>query len=234
MPGAARRGLRSERAHRGRRPQRAAGKLQSRAGPDRPRSDASDRPSSANRRRPPPMSGARRRGRARAARTPERRHAGPGVDHGAGPFRAAVAPHCVGGSSQTAGRLDGRDTHRRRERGRSRAAPRGELDGFRPSPKTRHRVPAELAGDGRRGSRRRADLRAGVPLWLGRAGPRHGVLPALLGVLGGAGLWVAWALFFSLECFSDLAALFAIARLPVGGRVVSHPTQLGCRSEAAG
>jgi hypothetical protein len=56
-----------------------------------------------------------------------------------------------------------------------------------------------------------------------------GVLPALMGTVMGNGLFLAWALFFSLECFSDLGSLFATRHLSTAMLVLSHPTKLGCR-----
>jgi hypothetical protein len=73
-----------------------------------------------------------------------------------------------------------------------------------------------------------------IRLWAYRAGVATpalvlGALPILLGLVTGAGVCVVWALFFLLECFSDLGALFAAGHLPAGARVVSHPTRVGCR-----
>jgi hypothetical protein len=56
-----------------------------------------------------------------------------------------------------------------------------------------------------------------------------GALPMLVGALTENGLWVVWSLFFSVECFSDLSALFATIGLPAGQAVTSHPTRAGCR-----
>jgi hypothetical protein len=56
-----------------------------------------------------------------------------------------------------------------------------------------------------------------------------GVLPALVGTVTGNGLFLAWALFFSLECFSDLGSLFATRHLTAAMLVLSHPAKLGCR-----
>jgi hypothetical protein len=56
-----------------------------------------------------------------------------------------------------------------------------------------------------------------------------GLLPIVLGTMTGNGLLPAWALFFSLECFSDLGTLLATRHLPADELVLSHPTRLGCR-----
>ena len=56
-----------------------------------------------------------------------------------------------------------------------------------------------------------------------------GVLPILVGTITGNGLFLAWALFFSLECFSDLGSLYATRHLPATMLVMSHPSKLGCR-----
>jgi hypothetical protein len=56
-----------------------------------------------------------------------------------------------------------------------------------------------------------------------------GVLPALVGTVTGNGLFLAWALFFTLECFSDLGSLFATRHLPAATLVLSHQSKLGCR-----
>lgn len=56
-----------------------------------------------------------------------------------------------------------------------------------------------------------------------------GAVPLLLGLVSGGGLWLTWGAFFSLECFSDLATLFATRCVSEGAHVLSHPGKLGCR-----
>jgi hypothetical protein len=54
-----------------------------------------------------------------------------------------------------------------------------------------------------------------------------GVVPIALGLLTDAGLFVLWGLFFSLECFTDVAVLLATHRVPSRARVRDHPHKLG-------
>ena len=53
-----------------------------------------------------------------------------------------------------------------------------------------------------------------------------------LGCATGIGLYVLWAPFFLLECFSDLALLLALRKVPARTRVIPHPKKLGCRRVA--
>lgn len=54
-------------------------------------------------------------------------------------------------------------------------------------------------------------------------------LPLALGLAIGHGLFVLWGLFFLLECFPDIAVLFALRLLSSGVWVRDHPERLGCR-----
>lgn len=77
-----------------------------------------------------------------------------------------------------------------------------------------------------------AALRHPVPLAVFRAGLSVpalvlGLLPFVVGWASGAGLLVLWALFFLLECFSDLVILFAGRGRPPRTLVRSHPSRLG-------
>jgi len=56
-----------------------------------------------------------------------------------------------------------------------------------------------------------------------------GGLPIGLGFATGSGLFVAWGLFFLLECFTDVAILLATRGVPARAGVRSHPTKLGFR-----
>jgi hypothetical protein len=55
-----------------------------------------------------------------------------------------------------------------------------------------------------------------------------GVIPVVLGLLTDSGLLVLWGQFFFLECFADLAVLFAIHDVPSLSWARDHPTRLGC------
>ncbi len=61
-----------------------------------------------------------------------------------------------------------------------------------------------------------------------------GVLPITLGFVTGFGLFVLWGLFFLLECFGDVAMLFATRKVPSRAWVLDHPNKLGCRMVADG
>jgi hypothetical protein len=56
-----------------------------------------------------------------------------------------------------------------------------------------------------------------------------GVVPIVLGLLMGGGLFVLWGLFFSLECFTDVAVLLATRKASSRVWVLDHPDKLGCR-----
>jgi hypothetical protein len=56
-----------------------------------------------------------------------------------------------------------------------------------------------------------------------------GVVPIAVGFITGWGLSVLWGLFFLLECFADIATLFAVRGVPSRAWVRDHPDKLGCR-----
>lgn len=61
-----------------------------------------------------------------------------------------------------------------------------------------------------------------------------GAIPIVLGFVTGSGLFVLWGLFFLLECFADVAVLFAMHNVPSRAWVRDHPDRLGCRVVADG
>lgn len=73
-----------------------------------------------------------------------------------------------------------------------------------------------------------------ISLWAYRVGVAMpillmGIVPIVVGTVTNNGLLLAWALFFSLECFSDLVSLLGTRHLPAATLVLSHPTKSGCR-----
>lgn len=54
-------------------------------------------------------------------------------------------------------------------------------------------------------------------------------LSIVMGFATGSGLFVLWGLFFLLECFADVALLFAMRSVPSRAWVLDHPSKLGCR-----
>jgi len=56
-----------------------------------------------------------------------------------------------------------------------------------------------------------------------------GGAPLAIGLTIGSGLIVLWALFFLLECFADIAVLFAIRNVPANALVLDTWDRIGCR-----